>query len=908
MKINNFVIAGAIFALLAVALTMASINLVSESIATNYSGGETVRGKVYLTLANEETSTPVTSNFLGNITLLNLIKLQGNVIQGVNYNCNTPDCEGTYVSDGLVNGLLLSQGSSGFAGFVVSGTGVSITDAKLSLQSNALASCTPQIIVDVLADGEDLLTNSKTNGESCGIRYSGCYNQSNTNEATIISNSEYCERLTLPPSSAFIVGGEIRNGTTVANLTMKLYDVTEGGVAGSCLLPKHNQSIQELNCRINYTAPESREYYVCITSSNSGGYKIGWETSAPNCGTAQGFGVLNSDFDLFAESTKYSASPNFVINDTTYEQSFNIELDAVLDGYVSDKYNRECQPNPCVIPISFSGGNQYAELSGASIDYETVGVPATSSEIHRVSYTDALMSGTNVSIDISKANFMIPVDSSENKFKLLIDNNIVFQKDITVRKGFLFDVEPKFAAFGQNVQFNILSNRTITNSTWSFGDGNAVQQVNGGSIAHAFTQKNNSNFLINVSAFDSTGLYANKQFNIFVGDPRVIANQTIADYKLRVDNLTAQINSLPIWLVQKLQEIVKVGEISSRLNTIEADYRASTSESDYREVMLDLIELKMPKEIILADSGQNLPLSVGYASINPNYIERIDNKDVADNSDLTAKIVAWMNTYFNAEISSQKVTLARDYDSEVIATKFTINTNPNAMQEEEVYLIFGQDIENSGLYKMNYNANSISGIGIDYVEINSGTNEVFEFLVIGDISAQTLGAYIAPPIDALGIEEAPDAFCNLNNICDSNENENICPEDCSRKGIKFSIVSWIILGIAFIVAYIILQEWYKKKYQKHLFPDENNLYNLMNFIYTARRSGLSDGQIHSRLHEQGWDREKISFAFRKISGKRVGMLEIPLLTHIQHKETLAKLSVKQGAPLDARFIKRPSFN
>ncbi len=905
MKYNFWMFAGLIIIFFAV-IGFASVNLVSETISSNYSGGEIIKGKVFLTLNNQLTSSVIKSNFPGNISLISLLKLQNNLTQGVSYVCNTPDCEGTYSSQGLTSGFLVSENSPKFAGFVVSGTGVSITDAKFSVQTNAIASCMPQINIDVLADGYDLLTNSESNGESCGFTYSGCYNQSNTIEATILSNSEYCEKLTLPASSAFIVGGEIRNGTTEANLTMKLYDSTEGGFAGDCRLPKHTQNIQELKCRINYTASEPREYYVCVTSSNSGGYKIGWETQTPNCGTAEGFGTFNSDFDLFAETTQYSSSPNFEVNETSYSEEFNIELDAVIDGYVSDKYNRQCQPTPCVIPISIYGANQFVQLSGASLDYETVGVPGSVSGIHEVTYTDASLSGTNLSIDIAKANFTIPIDSAENEFKLFVDNSLILEKDISIKKSFIFDVDPKFVSFGQNVQFTITSNRTIVNSTWNFGDGTAIQQVNSKTISHAFTQKNNSNFLINVLAKDNTGLEAGRQFNIFVGDPRIIANQTIIDYKKRIDNLTSQINLQPTWMIQKIQDIVKVSELSSKLGAIENRYKSAFNEQDYRQVMLDLIDLKMPKGIGFLESGQNLPLSVGYANINSNYIERIDNKDLTDNSELANKIVAWMNTYFNADISFKKITLVRDYETKVIATTFKINTNPNEVNEEYVYLIFGQDIENTGLYKENYRVKSIVSIGIDYLELAPSSNQVFEFLFVGDISAESLGAYISPQIDSLGVENIPEGTCNLDNICSSGETADSCPEDCSKKWLKFSIIGWIIIGFVFIVVYIILQEWYKRSYQRHLFPDENDLYNLINFIYTARRSRLNDEQIRVRLRDQ-WNSEKISFAFKKISGKRIGMLEIPLFTSSQHKQTLEKLSVKQGAPIDARFIKRPSF-
>ena len=104
-----------------------------------------------------------------------------------------------------------------------------------------------------------------------------------------------------------------------------------------------------------------------------------------------------------------------------------------------------------------------------------------------------------------------------------------------------------------------------------------------------------------------------------------------------------------------------------------------------------------------------------------------------------------------------------------------------------------------------------------------------------------------------------------------------------------------------------MQEWYKRNYQKSLFAESNDLYNLITFIYNARRSGLDDNEIRAKLRQQKWSNEMIRFAFRKIDGKRVGMLEIPLFTRREHKETIKQISNRQGSPIDARFIKRPNY-
>ena len=885
---------------------IASTSYLHNTVAANYSAGDKIKGNIYLSFSQEPTNKTLTSNFQGNISLIDFIRAQSSLSEGAQYNCSTQGCVGQYVSQGMTNGFSIDAGMNKIAGFSVSGAGISINKAGFSVSGNALASCAPQISIDPLADGQDIFVNNVAGTQSCGTTYDGCYNQANTIEATIVTGKEYCEKVTMPAAPAFIVGGEIRNGTILANLTMKLYDETNGGVAGSCQLPRHTQIFQELNCRINYTTSETRDYYVCVTTSNNGGYKIGWETSAPTCGTAEGFGASNSDFNLFAETIQYAGSPNFVINDTTYEMQYNLQLAEVLDDYLADVYGRNCQAQPCVLPIKFSGDSQSIGLGNAFIEYESVGVPGSVSGMHELAYSPSSITGNNLSLDIEKANFVIPITSSENKFKFFIDGNQLFQKNITIQRSFALDVQPKIVAFAQNVQFTAIPNANITSTTWNFGDGTAVQTSNGSSIIHRYTQRNNSVFELTLTSVNNQGWQATKKFNIYVGDPRELANTTIQDYKKRIENITAQVNTYPVWIIPKMQEILELQNVNSKIVTIENDYRIATTEENFQDVMIDLVALNIPKTVYNFRTGQSLPLAVDYASVNINYLERIENEDVSDNAELTERVIGWMNEHFSPEISFQHIAAAYDFDSEILASVFTIETKPSDSPNGTIYLIFGQDIENSGLYKSNYNVRSISGIGIDYLQLDTSSNKVFEFLLDGEIDVESLGAYIAPEISALNIISI-EGECTLNGICESGEDADSCPEDCSKKSFKFTIVGWIILFISALIVYIILQEWYKHKYQKHLFPDENDLYNLMMFIYNARKSGLNDYQIRDRLAQQGWPREKVNFALRKIDGKRIGMLEIPLFTHSQHNKTVAKLATRQGAPLDARFIKRPNL-
>ena len=92
-----------------------------------------------------------------------------------------------------------------------------------------------------------------------------------------------------------------------------------------------------------------------------------------------------------------------------------------------------------------------------------------------------------------------------------------------------------------------------------------------------------------------------------------------------------------------------------------------------------------------------------------------------------------------------------------------------------------------------------------------------------------------------------------------------------------------------------------------MFKNYNDLYNLINFIYNSRRGGLKDGDIREKLKGKKWKGEQVSYAFKKMDGKRTGMWEIPIFKFIENREVKRQIEKRQGKKIDTRFIKRPRF-
>jgi len=106
---------------------------------------------------------------------------------------------------------------------------------------------------------------------------------------------------------------------------------------------------------------------------------------------------------------------------------------------------------------------------------------------------------------------------------------------------------------------------------------------------------------------------------------------------------------------------------------------------------------------------------------------------------------------------------------------------------------------------------------------------------------------------------------------------------------------WLIFGLVIVallvigtITYIVLQQWYKRKYEHHLFPNKNDLYNMAHYINNAKRKDMSNGDIEDNLRKAGWSGERIRYAMRKYVGKRTGMFEIPITKIVGKVEERAR--------------------
>ena len=301
--------------------------------------------------------------------------------------------------------------------------------------------------------------------------------------------------------------------------------------------------------------------------------------------------------------------------------------------------------------------------------------------------------------------------------------------------------------------------------------------------------------------------------------------------------------------------------------------------------MNKLLELNLPKSVLISKSGK-LPLAVGFNDLDVKYIKEISKKEAEDDAKLKDRIIGWVRENYSPDIAFEQVSALRT-DEERLLSKFKIVLN--AKNSQESYLIIDYPLESIIFYK-DYGTKETSSSGGTYIPLKSDIKEI-EFLIKEDISVEELNAYISPDISKLGII-----------------NEEICPPGDERCTTPYPI-KWVLIWIGlilggFLIVYIILQEWYKRNYESHLFKNKDDLYNVINFIYNSRVAGLESKEIKHKLKGTGWKNEQIVYAFRKIDGKRTGLFEIPIFKMFENRKVRRELEKRQNGMIDTRFIKR----
>ncbi len=861
----------------------AAYNYYNNSIEREYGAGEIIKGKVVMSFNNEPAESLLTSNFPGNISLLDFLK-KNELEEERDYNCSIAGCGSSYNANNAIDKFNLKNES--IIGFRMSGDGVvSVKSIGFNIKSKAPNSCYPQIYIDIGDKKEFYLINNKYIDKECSTKNQGCFNrtlQSYTN--AIIGPTQYCMNVTLPIAPAYRVGGDIINsGQGSGNLKMQLRDPEDNSLIKECTLPKNTQNTESLSCIIEFASHEQKEYFLCIVQEGNGNYAIASETSFPVCGTDNGGLSYTRDYSLFAQSLQFDYV-NMLVNDDILKNKYGKKLSDIANEYIEEMYLGGCLPN-CIIPIKISGIEQEIDITNVKAEYREGGTSLETNEIYNLARAYPKVSSAPLYLSLDYADFTIPFDAKGDiNLEFKINGADIFQAlSIQVSPGLNFSIEPLVIAVGIPTKFNIKGVQNISEVEWDFGDGSSKEKSQGESPAHVYRNEGEYSISVKITKTDRTSF--SKTFKIFVGNAQAASATLILKYENDLKNVSRQISNLPAWVSNTIRQKIGIASLQESVNILKSRLNASVENAS--EIVIALLALNIPEEIVIGYEGR-VPTIAAGENINLGYLDSAEiREDISDEQRdyLRRGLVSWIYENFDSNIDFKIIYSKKGSVREDLATVFKINISPKKELSEEVNLFidypFGETI-----FMKEYGQRESSNLelGGSVVPINKA--EIIEFFISEEIQATDLGVYLAPK--------------NLNSIIEKVE----LAHPPSKKGGKAGIMILAVL-IGVFIAYIALQEWYKRHYESYLFKDSADLYNVITFIYNARYSGLKDENIGEKLRLKKWSREQISYAFKKLDGKRTGMYEIPILKFLERRKVRKELSKRLQKQRDVRFIKRP---
>jgi len=889
MRKISFLFACAII-VLQIGLASALFNVYNYTIKDSYSSGESLSGTVDINFSNQQ-NLELTSNFGGGISLADILSA-GNY----DFSCYPYDCKDGYIArDSAESDFALSGEKS--LGIAITGfSDVAINSLNIDISSDAADSCgINQLNVDLLKDNSADFYNTNYLDSACEIngksREFGCFDEDETmSNISIEKDKKLCEKITLPPAPAYRIGANIiKRVNSKAGLLMSIYKEDGSILIGGCRLQINSSlDFQTTDCIMNYSSKQAFSSLVCIHSNASNSnYSIRSEAGGEICGNYNNpqFENFVADYELYAFPLKYAPIINFKIDSAAYSKiNSGQSLSSLLNEYIQSKYNGNCTKT-CVIPFAISGLDQNIQISNVNLAFDSNAGATSTSNLVNIGQNKSVISTGRINLNLSYMNLTLSGTNTSGTFHLYLGNEEILSKKINVSGGFDFDLSPKVIAVGQNIAFKISISKNISSSIWNFGDGSNSVTTSGTALSHKYASSGEFILSIKVTATDGSSSY--RTFKIYSGNAQDSANLTLTDYRERINKISSKLNSYPEWISDQLKKELNLKNINDSVVDIEYAFDAAKTDSDYESILSNLSNLNVPINIYSSESGSNLPMAIAFKNIDAEYALFISNaeSDDADVNEIKQGIVSWINENYNPKISFDVISAETDSGTSPILTKFRIELNPKT-EAENVYFIMGYP-SSSISFPDGYGEKEIMDGSAAYFEI--GERKIIEFSLPQKVLLEELGAYVSPDVSELPAIELP-------------------PEQPEPK-FSWSVFIFGLLGVmvAFLIVYIILQEWYKKNYENLLFKNRDDLLNIINFIYNSRLAGLKDSEIRKKLGLSGWSGEQLNYAFNKIDGKRTGMWEIPLFKFVENKNVRREIERRHPEGIDTRFINRPNF-
>lgn len=854
----------------------------SHSVSTTYGPFENLKGWVNMSFSNEAVDSVFEDSLGNSIALRELVENSSGFV----YTCSTKDCSSDYsvLNPETSKTFNLEDREEAIVGLKFSGEISSIDSIDFLIDSDATSSCYNQIGVDILGDGSVDIVNDRFLSDACAFLKSyGCYDQEEgmSNPTITITSVPYCERVSVFESPALRLGAwVVESSSGNSELTMSLYTL-EGELRDSCKLPKNNLSGGEVFCDINYSITSPEEYYVCLYSDGgTGGYRTrGYSTSAP-CGFS-GFPLkqeLNA-YHVFAQTKSFASVGTMNI---TNELLGGNSINSIVNNYLYEHYGDLNCSDDCVVPIKIiSGQNQELTLKGLKVSYSKPGLSGIiDDKFYDINETSATLTSEFQKLYLDSSGFSLPSKYGSINFVLDFNDEEIFSEDISIEDVPLIgSISPITTASAFPTLFTVsVLNNNSKNFEWDFGDNKTISTTTN-EVTHTYSSSGDYNVVVSIT--DSLQRTSIKSFAIKVVSPKELINTTIEEDLANIKNTKAQISQFDAFYQKSLNLIFDFELFDKKLKEIQKDYEIASSEEDYNSIMTELLELNIPKLVLTTKSADEILSFPKEDYIDLYVLETVGggSYDIDKADDYINAVLLWNQQNLETKISFKEIS-ARYKDSDEPVLRFfkirVVGKNEFAAQP---YFILQKP---EGLnFDKDYSESEESGFV--YFELDG--DKTISFSTTENIDFTNLPFFISPKINSLPVKKPID----------------VGEEETFSKWVLFISIMFLLL-IAGVIVYIVLQRWYKNKYETYLFKNRNNLYNLVVYIQNSRKKGVKDGEIASRLRKSGWTSEQVNYAMKKHAGKRTGMFELPIggVLDKLKKKGIVKEDKKQANPFNQR--------
>jgi len=836
-------------------------NLSHTLTQTAYAPGGIIEGWINISLDNEPANT-LFSDLRGNsISLIDLLETSLN--SNVNYECSTTGCVSDYTATNEENStnFSLNAGTSKILGIKITQSLDSIINVSFVVQSDAQESCTNQLQIDFLNDGTIEKGNNKSTTNQYCVANSGCFDNSEPVSEYIIGtiglgSSKHCQRFNLTESPGFKLGAWVRGNGDTRTLQMGLYKLG-GDFLGECDLPLGDRSVaQTLSCDVDYLVTEQEEAYVCIYGESEGEAEVrGYNAGSEGCGFYSNYfgGAEDYAFDIFIEGKKFDSIGTLEITNSLANGNF---LSDLMQDYISSTYSEQCSiTNPCYVPINFtSNADQQITINQIDIELDTGGGETSITTFFDFTETPARISSGFEKIFLDKGNFSVGQEYGNETFSLRLEESSIFSENISVeRVPVILSLTPTSTAYGFPTEFivNVNSSSNITHYSWQFGTTTIIETTSTNKITH--TYNSSGQYTITVSITDEFQRTALRTFSINVTNPKEKINQTLSEMQHNLANIKIQIERFTLYDQERLNSYLDLTNTEAILTELQRNFTQANSDTEYYRIIGALFSLNIPESISKTKSATSLLYYANENLIDINAVGLITGESSSRNQEqqYIDAILSWNHQNLDTRISLSEFSVKQGSYFEHLLNVFELDIQEKDFLEENPYLIFGnlQDLS----FKSGTGEENISGF--KYVEIMGSQKIVFS--TTENIRMANLPVFISPALNKL----------NLNDGTDSTEKKS--------KWVLFALIFGVLVVVGIIV-YVAMQIWYKKKYESYLFPNKNNLYNLITYANNAKRQGTANKDIISNLKKVQWSSEQISYVMKKLAGKRTGMYELPV--------------------------------